>query len=176
MQIDATNSATHQPTGSEPPGKMKQLFQRLGSALESGNLSDAKKALSQLRANAPASANNDGNPIAQKIVALGRALDSGDIEAAQAVYNSVPQMMSQPSGGVAQARGSGSPPPAIAPASGANKLTSGEDTSSGTSRVYDPKDSNKDGTVSWNEEQSYNMKHPEAGAKDSLSVTFDSTA
>ncbi len=171
MQIGATYSATHQPAGSEPPGKIKQLIQRLGSALESGNLSDAKKALSQLRANAPSSANNDGNPIAQKIVALGRALDSGDIEAAQAVYNSVPQMMAQPSGRMALARSGGGPP-----AEGVNKSMSGESTSSDTSRVYDPKESNKDGTLSWNEEQSYNMKHPEAGAKDSLSVTFDATA
>ena len=143
--------------GSDAFGQAKQAFQKLGSALESGNLTDAKAALAQLQKNAPAQTDKNADPLAQKMEALGKAVDSGDLKAAQDAYADVKKTASQAApGGGGRARGAGGPPPGGPPPSGAP--AGGTPNSN---KVYDKKDTNKDGTVSWQEEQDYYSKHPE---------------
>jgi hypothetical protein len=85
---------------------MKKLFQNLGSALNSGNLSDAKTALSQLQQNAPPGAANSNNPMSQQIDSLTKAINSGDLKSAQSAYSNIQKAMSQ--GPMGSASGSGS--------------------------------------------------------------------
>jgi hypothetical protein len=145
---------------------MTQLFQQLGSALESGNLSDAKEALAQLQKNAPAQAGTEKNPINAKMATLGQAVDSGDMKAAQEAYNDIKNTISQhPGAGGRQAGGPGGVRPAGGPRGGAPhggaKESSGTKGSSSSNKVYDKKDTNKDGTVSAMEEIVYDLVHPD---------------
>ncbi len=161
-----------------PEVKLKallQIGQDLGKALESGNLSDAKEALEQLQTNAPAQAKNNSNPMSAKMEALSKAVESGDLKAAQEAYADIKKTMSQrPSGGGGRAGGAGGPPPGGGvPPSGAGKSSDTSETSD-SSKVYDPKDANKDGTVSWKEEQDYNLKHPEKADKTPTTLKMDS--
>jgi hypothetical protein len=65
----------------------------------------------------------------------------------------------KPAGG---ARGK---PPAggggAAPAGGAAQSTSSSESTSSSNKIYDKKDTNKDGTVSYSEELQYALKYPE---------------
>ena len=150
--ISSRSSATAQ--ASSVLDKVKQSFQSLGTALESGNLSDAKDALTQLQKKAPAQAGNTSNPIGTKMEVLSKAVDSGDLKAAKAAYADIKKTLSErPATGSAPTRGAGGPPP-----SGGGKSSSA---SGSSSKVYDKKDANKDGTVSWKEEQDYDLKHPD---------------
>ena len=168
MEISAISSRSYAAIqGNDGFAKAKQSFQNLGKALESGNLSDAKEALAQLQANAPAQAKNDKNPMSAKMEALSKAVESGDLKAAQEAYSDIKKTMSQrPSGG-------GGRPAGGAPPSGAGKSSDTSETSD-SNKVYDPKDANKDGTVSWKEEQDYNLKHPEQSDRTSTTVKLDS--
>lgn len=142
--------------------RFKQAFESLGTALESGNLSDAKEALAQLQKNAPNRADQSDNPMAKKMEALSKAIDSGDVKAAQEAYADIKKAMaSRPRGGEHHG-----PPPGGAPPGGANKSNS----SSNSSKVYDKKDINKDGTVSWKEEQEYTAAHPDVTSETSSST------
>jgi hypothetical protein len=174
MEISAVSSRSYSAIqGNDGFAKAKQSFQNLGKALESGNLSDAKEALAQLQANAPAQAKNDKNPMSAKMEALSKAVESGDLKAAQEAYSEIKKTMSQrPPGGGGRAGGTGGPPPGGAPPSGAGKSSDTSETSD-SSKVYDPKDANKDGTVSWKEEQEYNLKHPEKADRDSSTFKLD---
>jgi hypothetical protein len=178
MEISAVSNRPYAAMqGSDGFAKAKQSFQNLGKALDAGNLTDAKKALAQLQANAPAQAKNDNNPMSAKIEALNKAVDSGDLKAAQGAYSDIKETMSQrPTGGGGRAGGTGGPPPGGgAPPSGAGKSaeTSG---SSNSSKVYDPEDTNKDGTVSWKEKQDYKLKHPEKADETSTTSKLDALA
>ncbi len=62
-----------------------------------------------------------------------------------------------------QAQGKGAPPSGGAPPPG-GAPPSGGSSGSGSTKTYDKKDTNKDGTVSDLEELTYDMKHPEAAA------------
>ncbi len=176
MEISAVSSRAYSAIqGNEGFAKTKQAFQDLGKALESGNLSDAKEALEQLQTNAPAQAKNNSNPMSAKMEALSKAVESGDLKAAQEAYADIKKTMSQrPSGGGGRAGGAGGPPPGGGvPPSGAGKSSDTSETSD-SSKVYDPKDANKDGTVSWKEEQDYNLKHPEKADKTPTTLKMDS--
>jgi len=158
MQIaPITNRSAPPLPGSDAFAKARQAFQSLGSALESGNLTDAKAALAQLQKNAPAQTNKSPDSLAQKMEALGKAVNSGDLKAAQDAYADVKKTAPQaaPRAG-GRARGAGGPPPGGPPPSGAP--VGGTPNSN---KVYDKKDTNKDGKVSWQEEQDYYSKHPE---------------
>lgn len=175
MQISAVSSSSYSAMqGSDGFAKVKQSFQNLGKALDAGNLDDAQKALAQLQANAPAQAKNDNNPMSAKMEALSKAVESGDLEAAKEAYSDIKETMSQrPTGGGGRAGGAGGPPPGGgAPPSGAGKSskTSG---SSDSTKVYDPEDTNKDGTVSWKEEQDYKVTHPEKANETSTTSKLD---
>jgi soluble cytochrome b562 len=90
MQISSASSQSFDPTqASASIGNMKKLFQNLGSALNSGNLSDAKAALSQLQQNAPPGASNSNNPMSQQIDSLTKAINSGDLKSAQSAYSNI---------------------------------------------------------------------------------------
>ena len=167
MQIGPVSNASYQTTGvGESISKMKQLFQNLGNALESGNLSEAKEALAQLQQNAPARAGNGNNPISAKMEQLSKALDSGDLKAAQDAYADIKKTMSQhpPPG---SGRAGGQPPDGA-------KQSSGAGGSSSSSQVYDKKDLNKDGIVSWDEEFAYSLNHPDESKKPSTPAKTDS--
>jgi len=70
--------------------QMKQNFDDLGSALKSGNISDAKAAFTKLQKNAPSQGSQPS-----EIESLSKALDSGDLEYAQTAYSSIQDKMSQ---------------------------------------------------------------------------------
>jgi soluble cytochrome b562 len=174
MQISSIVSRSF-PTASDNAvfNKMKQTFADLGKALESGNLSDAKTALAALEENAPAKNEKGNNPMSAKMEALTKALNSGDVEAAKDAYADIKKTMAQKPSGGSQARGAGGPPPGGAPPSGAPK-TADSDSSSDTSKVYDKKDANEDGTVSWKEETDYDLQHPDASQTTSATNQVDS--
>jgi hypothetical protein len=175
MEISAISSRTNLAMqGSDGFAKAKQSFQNLGKALDSGNLSDAKEALAQLQANALAQAKNDKNPMSAKMDALNKAVESGDLEAAQKAYADIKETMSKrPTGGGGRAGGAGGPPPGGgAPPSGAGKSSETSE-SSDSSKIYDPEDTNNDGTVSWKEEQDYKLKHPEKADATSTTSNLD---
>jgi len=157
MQISSvTSGASSALQGNDKFAKIKQSFNNLGSALESGNLSDAKAALEELQKNAPKQASDPSNPMSQKMDALSKAIDSGDLKAAQDAFADIKKTMSQRPAG----RPSGPPPGGAAPSGGARK-TSGTQDSSSSNKVYDKMDANKDGTVSWKEKQDYAQQHPD---------------
>lgn len=172
MQISATSSASYQPVANtEPLSKTKRLFLQLGSALASGDVAAARQAFVELQKYVPSAAAFRNDPIGEKMATVGKALDSGDLKAAQAAYNDVKTMAAQAPAGGGKVQGVGGPPPG-----GGGKAASAGSSSSSTTKVYDPKDANKDGTVSWKEEQDYNLKHPEAVKADSESGKLDALA
>jgi len=170
MQISsATSGALSALQGNDRFAKIKQSFDNLGSALESGNLSDAKAALEELQKNAPKQATDTSNPMSQKMDALSKAIDSGDVKAAQSAYADIKQTMSQRPAG----RPSG-PPPGGAPPSGGAGKASGTEGSSSSNKVYDSKDTNKDGKVSALEELAYLQKsHDSANTSSRSNIDSD---
>ena len=81
MQISSvTSGASSALQGNDRLAKIKHSFDNLGSALESGHLSDAKAALEELQKNVPKQASNASNPMSQKMDALSKAIDSGDLK------------------------------------------------------------------------------------------------
>ena len=158
MSISAisANSSMSQMNSNNPMAKMKQLFDDLGSALQSGNLTDAKKAFDELQRNAPSQRGDSNNPMSTEIEKLGNALDSGDMEAAQEAYSAIQDKMSQgpPAGGAAGGR----PPQGQGATADNGQIGSGSSQSTDSqsdTKVYDKKDTNKDGTVSIQEELAY---------------------
>ena len=154
MQINSVSNVSYQPAGnSESGSKVKQLFDKLGSALESGNLSDAKDAMTELQKYAPPQTGNDDNPMKAKMEKLSQALDSGDVTSAKDAYADIKKTMAQrPASG--QGRPAGQPPSGAGPSAAA-----GDSCSSSSNKVYDKKDLNQDGTVSAMEELLYDIEH-----------------
>lgn len=107
MQISSVSNNSYDPTQvGASAGNMKKLFQNLGKALNSGNLSDAKAALSQLQQNGPRGASDTSNPMSQQIDALTKAINSGDLKSAQDAYSNIQKTMAQgPIGGASNADG-----------------------------------------------------------------------
>jgi hypothetical protein len=148
---------TSQVTANTRMDQFKQTFDSLGSALKSGDLEAAKKAYTELQKNAPSQKGNSSNPMAADMETLGKALESGDVKAAQDAYSTIQSKMTQ--GRPAEAQGS-------KPQNGA-KPSGGASTSS-SSKTYDKKDLNEDGTVTALEKLMYEIEHPEAAStKDS---------
>jgi hypothetical protein len=173
MEIGAITSRTRSEVqSSDGFARTRQFFQELGSALESGNLSVAKEALAQLQKNAPARAGNENNPITAKIQALSKALEAGDLKAAQSAYADIKSQKSQRPTAGRRADHAGGPAPGGTPPSGAGK-SSGTGGPSNSTKVYDPKDTNKDGKVSWKEAMDYKLKHPEATTQDATSTNAE---
>ena len=151
MEITSVCNLSYQPPGgAESFNKTKQSFDKLGSALESGDLSAAQDAMSELQKNAPPQRSDDNNPIKAKMEKLSQALQSGDLTAAKEDYAEVQKAMAQ--------RPSAGGGPGGAPPSGTSQ-SSGADSSS--SKTYDKMDLNKDGTVTAMEEILYGIEHPD---------------
>jgi len=147
----SSNTSTYQTSQTNPFSKIKEDFDNLGKALKSGNLSDAKAAFAQLQKDSPAKTGSDSTPMSKDIAAIGKALDSGDIKTAQDTYSKVQDKIAQGPKAGGQVGGGGKP--------GGAKPS---DSSSSSSKVYDKKDTNKDGTVSMEEELAYDLTHAEA--------------
>jgi hypothetical protein len=170
MQVNSIGTASFRPAGGVSPfAKLKQSFEKVGSALDSGNLTDAKQALTQLQKDAPPQAGKGDNPLSAKMETLSKALDAGDLKAAQAAYADIKKTISQgpPAGGRPAGMPGGGPP-----AGGAGK-TSGAGSSSSSNKTYDKKDTNKDGTVSTMEEIAYDLKNPGDVAKTSTTAKIN---
>ena len=153
MSISGISSSvgTYQTNQVSPFTKIKKDFESLGKALESGNLDDAKKAYVQLQKDTPTQNGTGTNPMSADMDSLGKALDSGDLKAAQEAYAKIQEKLSQ-----------GPPPggPGGGP-EGAQKASASNAGSQSDSKVYDKKDINKDGTVSYEEEMAYALQFPE---------------
>jgi soluble cytochrome b562 len=121
MQINSVaNTSYSEVQGNDGFKKIKQSLQSLNSALDSGNLSDAKAALAQLQKNAPAQASSDKNPMAAKMEALSKAVDSGDLNGAREAFTDIKKTMSQ--------RPSGTPPKGAFPSDSEQKIDSNRGT------------------------------------------------
>jgi hypothetical protein len=149
--------------------KMKQSFDSLGNALNSGNIDDAKKAFAQLEKNAP----DNGKAGGSEFDDLKKSLETGDLKGAQEAYSKIQEKMAQG-------------PPAGAPSGGASKgaaqdtvqLSSAakgdSKTTSSENKSYDKMDANKDGSVTAQEELIYKLTHPSDTNSISI-VTTDTT-
>ena len=182
MHVGAASSAAIQRAGAaDTMAKVKQSFDKLGSALESGNLSDAKDALANLQKNAPKGPNGP-NPVGEKIDALKQAVDSGDLKAAQTAYADVKSAMSQRRGAGGPPPGGPPPggpppggrPPGGPPPAGGKASASAGDSSSG--KVYEKADADKDGTVSAMEQLAYDATHPDETKKADTSAAANAKA
>jgi hypothetical protein len=167
MSISSISSTgnTYQMSGSNPMAQMKKNFDVLGSALSSGNLDDAKKALAEIQKNVP----KDGKTPSE-ITNMQQALDSGDLKSAQQAYSKIQQKMSQ-------GRPQGGPQQGGQPSQGgqgdtvtlSSKSSGSQSSSSSSNQTYDKKDANKDGTVSIQEELTYDFAHPTDDGSDTNS-------
>ena len=164
----SANSGSMPQINQSQMAQMKSQFEQLGKALDSGDLTAAKKAFSAIQQNAPQGASQgEQGPMAQmksQFDQLGQALDSGDLAAAKKAYSAIQQ--SAPKGGPkgAPPAGGGAPPSA----GGTGSASEGKSSSSSTST--DPKDLNGDGTVSESERLIYSLKHPDLTKKDADGV------
>jgi len=117
MQIDNQSNKTTQvqPRIDANFAKGRQAFKNLDSAMSSGNLADAKKALTDLSNLAPKSAASDpNNPMKSKMDALTSAVNSGDLSGAKSAFADIKSAMSQRPPGAPAGAPSG-PPPGEAP-------------------------------------------------------------
>ena len=165
MQINFNTGGTAPvQQGSNKMAAVKQAFQSLDSALQSGDLNAAKDAYALLQKNAPPSRAGDqsNNPMQQKMDTLGKALESGDLGAARSAYADIKSAMAQrpASTGGQGGRPAGGPMPG-----GGGKAVSGSN-----SKTYDPKDTNKDGTVSVQEELAYSLSHADTNTENTDST------
>lgn len=173
MEVSATSTVNHQPvSNTESFSRVKQLFLELSNALAAGDVAAAKEAFTALQKNAPAAPVAESNPIAAKLKVVGQALEAGDVKVAQTALREVNQMLAQRPAGSAKPRGPSGPPPG----GGAGKPINASSSSASANKVYDPKDANQDGTVSWKEEQDYGLKHPETNTPASNPGKTPSTA
>lgn len=163
MSISATNgNATQVNAGGHSFGKVKKALDDLQQAIKSGNLDDAKAAYSQLQASAPKGASAD-SPIGRKIAAIGKALDSGDLGAAQTALDDIKKAGPRRPDGPGSGSGPpGAPPPGgPPPAAGAHRghgggHADGDNDSDSSSRsssssTYEAADTNHDGKVTMQE-------------------------
>lgn len=167
MQISSsTGGALATLQGDDKFAKTLKSFKQLGTALESGSLSDAKKALTELQENTPRQASNASSPVSQKIEALAKAIDSGDVKAAQETFAAIKQKITFAGSANGSSTESG-------PSSSDPKPDGGTGNAS-ANKSYDKMDANKDGKVSWKEKQDYTQKHPETEKSKTTTVKIDS--
>ena len=173
--VGQSGSNYYPASGSNPFAKVQQDFQDLGTALESGGLTDARKAFAQLQTDAPSQGGNDSSPLSSKIDSLGKALDSGDMKAAQEAYAKIKEAIAQGPPAAGRRGGPGGKRP------GGGQGASGSEGSSQSGKTYDKRDANKDGVVSAQEEYEYDLEHPgqvatgQQALPNSDSTTYDGT-
>lgn len=168
--IGSANTPQYSTAAATSTGKIGQSFQKLGSALASGNLADAKEALAQMRANTPVQAGKASGPIGTAMAALNKAVNAGDLKAAQQAYGDLKQAVSQ-----AAPAGNGQASDAVHASEKEEKKAGRASGGSSSSRVFNKKDTNKDGVVSSTEERAYDLKHPTLSAGASVAVRGERT-
>jgi soluble cytochrome b562 len=173
MSISAVSGSTsmYQPDQSKME-QMKKSFDGLGSALQSGNLEDAKKAFADLKKNAPSQGAGGNDPMSKDMDAVQKALDSGDVKGAQEAFSKIQEKMSQgpPQGAPAGGKPQGNQQDTVSLSSEA-KAAAQNGSSSSNSTSYDKMDANQDGTVTAQERLEYETSH----AKESDSSTSNSS-
>jgi hypothetical protein len=139
------------------PTQMAQKFFKKADANSDGGID--KTELKTMLSNRPGG--NKGAQDTDKIFAEVDTNSDGKIDETENA-NQMKKMAAQ---GGPQPGGAGGTPPAGggAPKAGA----SGGSSSSSSAKVYDAKDANKDGTVSFQEEIEYDLKHPEEAKNNS---------
>jgi len=102
MSIDAISSNPYQTNETQANyQQMRNYFEQLGQALQSGDLSGAQNAFSSLQQQLPSSSVNQSQTTQQNsqstfttdMNALGQALQSGDLSKAQDVFSKLQQDM-----------------------------------------------------------------------------------
>lgn len=168
MSISSISQSSFQVNGVDSSqANMEKAVKKLSDAISSGNLTDAKTALTQMKANAPDGGSDTNNPIGQKVEALSKAIDSGDVSAAQTAFSDLQDTMSKtPQGAPPSGGGQGAPP-----SGGAGGRSGGSSTATTTKSAdsYDPMDTNQDGKVSAAEQLAYELKHATDDSKVSIS-------
>ncbi|MBJ6726442.1 EF-hand domain-containing protein [Geomesophilobacter sediminis] len=101
MQSQSSTGGAQGPDGGKR-SQMKENFDAIGSALDSGNLDDAQAAFQKLQENAPSNGNQP-----QEITDLSNALSSGDLDAAKEAYSQIKEKMAQGPHGAPPDGGSG---------------------------------------------------------------------
>lgn len=136
--------------------KGKKSLDDLEAALKAGDVEAAKAAFSQFQASAPTNHPANSGPIGDSTVALGQALASGDLSAAQSAVDDLkrfaPQRIAPGSGKPAGGPPPGGPPPG-AGAGGGEKSKESDD-----KKILDEADTNHDGKVSLQEQIAYEQK------------------
>ena len=77
MSISAISSTgnTYQTSTNNSMDQLKQNFEDLGTALNSGNLDDAKKTIAKIQKNAASQGSDSNNPMNADIASIKKALD-----------------------------------------------------------------------------------------------------
>jgi soluble cytochrome b562 len=174
MSISAVSASTsmYQPDQSKME-QMKASFDGLGSALQSGNLEDAKKAFADLKKNAPSKGAGGNDPMSKDMDAVQKALDSGDVKGAQEAFSKIQEKMSQgpPQGAPAGGKPQGNQQDTVSLSSEATAAAQ-NGSSSSSSTTYDKMDANQDGKVTDQERAEYQKSH----ANESDSSTSNSNS
>lgn len=156
MSIGAVTSASS--LGAQAGSRFangKKSLDELEAALKAGDVEGAKAAFAQFQASAPAKRPPAGSAIGGKVEALGQALASGDLSAAQSAVTDLKQIApsriapssAKPDGGPPR----GGPPPAGG-ARGADQSKESE------KKDLEDADTNDDGQVSLQEQIAYDQK------------------
>jgi soluble cytochrome b562 len=80
-------------SGSDTENTLKQDFQNLSAAIQSGNLTDAQKAFATLQQAAPSQSGQNTSQFSTDIQSLGTALQSGNVSDAQKAFATLQQDM-----------------------------------------------------------------------------------
>ena len=140
MQISPVSSNTFSSVrGNDPFSKAKQAFSSLETALSSGDLTAAADALTQLEKIAPPQ--GAPKPLREKVEVLSQAIDGGDLSTANDAFEEIKK--------------------AIASFPGSGRSGGVPSKPADATKTYDPKDTDKNGQVSLQEEQAYAIKNPD---------------
>jgi hypothetical protein len=91
----SSNTGYYQTNQNGSLARLKEEFDKIGKALKSGNVSDAKDVLTQIQKGLSAKTGSGINPVSSDITSLGKTLDSGDIKAAQQTFSKIQEKLSQ---------------------------------------------------------------------------------
>lgn len=90
MEIYAVGSGAYATARSDTGStKMKQIFEEIGKALDSGNLEAAKAALGKLQNSTAAPSGEAGGPMAKRMAQLSEAVESGQLETARSAFEEI---------------------------------------------------------------------------------------
>src|SRR5580765_4790505 len=113
MSISSVSASTT-PAYQPPQNNIRQNFQQLAQALQSGDLSNAQAAYASLIQNLPNQtqngSSNSSNPFQQAIASIGSALQSGDLNGAQQTLQTLQSQMKGAHHGHHHRHGTSQPP------------------------------------------------------------------